>query len=163
MAFETGLMIRGLESYSPRLVGSRVTLPAGLELSGDRVLLEDGGVDPMAFRARLNLRRVVLMVAVGASARRGNVPRMIEPHRFVDVGQAPQDEILRNVLPRRRIACGGDSDPECNGHHDDRRFLHGCGLLRSGVSSSASPLLHTVCNNYTEEKKRGQPMMADLS
>src|SRR5512141_1349672 len=135
VAFKAGLMIGGLESDSPRFVGCRVTLPAGLELAGDRVLFEDGRVDPMAFRARLNHHRAVLMVAVGASARRGDVPRMVEPHRFVDVGQAPQNEILRNVLPRGRIACGGDSDPECDGHHDDRRFLHGCGLLRSGISS----------------------------
>jgi len=53
----------------------------------------------MAFRTRLNLHRAVLMVAVGASARRGNVLRMVERHRFVDVGQAAQCEILRKVLP----------------------------------------------------------------
>jgi len=76
------------------------------------------------------------MVAVGASARRGNVLRMVERHRFVDVGQAAQCEILRKVLPRGRIACGGDSEPECDGNHDDRRFLHVSGLLQSGVSSN---------------------------
>lgn len=126
-------MIGGFESYSPRLVGRQVTLPAGLEPAGDHVLFEDGGVDPMAFETGLNLHRAVLMVAVDASASRGNVLRMVEPHRFVEVGQAPQNEILRNVPPRGRFACGGDSDPEGNGNYDDRRFLHVSGLLRSGI------------------------------
>src|SRR5512141_301064 len=69
MAFEAGLVIGGLESHSPRLFGRQVTHPAGLDPSGDHVFFEDGGVEPMAFRTRLNLHRAVLVVAIDATPR----------------------------------------------------------------------------------------------
>jgi len=57
----------------------------------------------MAFRTGVNLDRSVLMVAVRTSSRHGNMLRMVEPHRFVDLGQAPENEDLRNI-PHRVVS-----------------------------------------------------------
>jgi hypothetical protein len=95
----------------PRAGSGGVAIPAGLDPVGIDVLLESGKVDPMAFRASLNLNRTVLVVAVRAPSRHGNVPGMVEPDRLVDPGQAAQEEILRNLRSRGRTARGANPEP----------------------------------------------------
>ena len=111
VALEAGLMVGGLQFQPPSAaerVDHRMTLSAGLEFAGVHVLLEEGGIDPMAFQTGLNLHRAMLMVAILATVRHGNVLCMVEPHRFVDLGQAAQQENLRNVSLRGRFPCDGD-------------------------------------------------------
>src|SRR5512134_1902661 len=137
VAFEAGLMVSRLEPRAAdvRVLGGwGVAIPAGLERSGVDALFENGGIEPMAFRARLDLHRSMLVVAVRATRRHGDVPGMVEYHRFVDAGQAAQSENLRNVSPRVRFACNRDPDPEDNGNQDDRRFLHGSGSFSFAFS-----------------------------
>ncbi len=95
VALEAGRMIGGLEPRESRFVGRPEAVTAGLELRDVHLPGEYGRADAMALDAGLHRHRAVLVVAVRTVPGGGHVLRVVERHRFVDLRQAAQGNILR--------------------------------------------------------------------